>query len=171
MKHISILTCIAVALILNSCSTKKSTDQTNNNQTDMNSKTIMEVTTFNIQSNVNPDDFANRDKQIESDYTSKQPGFIKRQSAVNEKGEYVVIVFWETMKDADVSMNKFMGDESVADYAQMIEGTSMKMSRYLMSQPFKAGESQFVEVMSFDLKPGTDLTNFDILNNISIIII
>ena len=39
--------------------------------------------------------FAKRDAQVESDFTSKQPGFIKRQSGVDEEGTYVVVVFWK----------------------------------------------------------------------------
>ncbi len=130
----------------------------------MNGKTILEVTTFNINSDANPTAFAKRDAQVESDFTSKQPGFIKRQSGVDEKGNYVVAVYWENVTDADASMKKFMGDESVADYAQMIDAPTMKMSRYTMDKPFNAKDSRFVEIMSFDVKSGTDMPKFDALN-------
>jgi len=68
------------------------------------------------------------------------------------------------MEDAAASMNKFMGDASVADYAQMIDGPTMKMSRFTMDKAFDANESQFVEIMSFDLNAGTDMPTFDALN-------
>ncbi len=153
-----------LAFAISSCSnTKKIIDSTKSSKT-MENKTVMEVTTFNIQSNVNPADFKKRDLQIESDFTSKQPGFIKRQSGINEKGEYLVVVFWKSLSDADASMNKFMGDASVADYAQMIDGNSMKMTRFTMNEPFNANKSQFVEIMSFDLNEGTDIKQFDVLN-------
>ncbi|MFK7908847.1 MAG: hypothetical protein AB8B69_27210 [Chitinophagales bacterium] len=130
----------------------------------MGEKTIMEVTTFNINSDANPMAFAKRDAQVESDFTSKQSGFIKRQSAVDEKGSYVVIVYWENLKDADASMSKFMGDKSVADYAQMIDAPTMKMSRYAIGKSFNANSSDFVEVMSFDTKSGIDMRKFDKIN-------
>lgn len=130
----------------------------------MTEKTIMEVTTFKINSDVDPVVFATRDAKVESDFTSKQPGFIKRQSGVNDKGKYVVIVFWKSVSDAEASMGKFMADASVADYAQMIDGPSMKMSRYTMKKAFDAEASQFVEVMDFNLNPDTDLAQFDLLN-------
>ena len=57
-----------------------------------------------------------------------------------------------------------MGDESVADYASMIDASTMKLSRYTMDKPFNANDSRFVEVMSFDVKSGTDLAKFDALN-------
>ena len=127
-------------------------------------KTIMEVTSFNINANVSPMDFKARDLQVENDFTSKQPGFIKRQSGVNEKGEYVVVVYWEKVADADASMKKFMSDASVADYAQMIDGPTMKMARYKMDKAFDATNSQFVEIMAFDVKSGTDIAEFNALN-------
>ena len=127
-------------------------------------KTIMEVTTFNINSDVNPLAFAKRDAEVESDFTSKQPGFIKRQSGIDDKGNYVVVVYWKSTADADASMNKFMGDASVADYAKMIDAPTMKMARYVMDKPFDAEDSQFVEIMSFDVKEGTDMAQFNATN-------
>ncbi len=156
MKHTFFLVFAALAMLLSSC--------TSTNKTDMAVKTIMEVTTFNINADVDPIAFKMRDAQIESDFTSKQPGFIKRQSGVTDKGEYGVVVFWESMADAEASMSKFMGDASVADYAKMIDGPSMKMARYGMDKAFDANASEFVEVMTFDLKEGTDLANFNVVN-------
>lgn len=130
----------------------------------MDGKTIMEVTTFNINADVNPMAFAKRDAQVENDFTSKQKGYIKRQSGIDDKGNYVVVVFWETLADADASMNKFMGDASVADYAKMIDAKSMKMSRYAMDKAFNAADSRFVEIMSFDVNAGTDLVQFNTIN-------
>jgi len=127
-------------------------------------QTIMEVTTFNVNKDVDQIAFAQRDGQVQADFTSKQPGFIKRQSGLNDKGEYAVVVFWETMANAEASMSKFMKDKSVADYAAMIDGPTMKMNRYEMTEKFNADKSEFVEVMSFDLNEGTDLEKFNMLN-------
>ena len=134
----------------------------NTNSTD--GKTIMEVTTFNINADADPAVFAKKDAQVESDFTSKQPGFITRQSGVDDKGNYVVVVYWNNGADADASMKKFMGDASVADYAKMINGTTMKMSRYAMDKAFSAKDSRFIEIMSFDVNEGTDISEFTATN-------
>lgn len=150
---------ISIVLCAISCGSNKISKST------MGSKIVMEVTTFKINSNTNPMDFAKRDAQVESDFTSKQSGFIKRQSGVDYEGNYVVVVYWNSTADANASMKKFMGDASVADYAQMIDAVTMKMSRYTMNQSFDAEDSQFVEIMSFDVKQGTDMAKFDVLNH------
>ena len=149
-------------LVLSLCITSCATNQ--NSKTTMDGKIIIEVTTFNINPNANPMAFAKRDKQVENDFTRKQPGFIKRQSGVDDKGNYVVVVYWKSEADATASMNKFMSDASVVDYAKMIDGSTMKMSRYTIDKPFDAEDSQFVEIMAFDLKSGTDLAQFTITN-------
>lgn len=155
MKHVNKLALVLATILLGSCANKEKSNE---------EKTIMEVTTFKINSDIDPIDFKERDAQVERDFTSKQPGFIKRQSAINDKREYVVIVYWDSTTDADASMQKFMSDPSVADYAKMIDGTSMKMERYAMDSAFNANTSEFVEVMTYDLKPNTDLEKFDLLN-------
>lgn len=149
---------VAILLSIASCGVNK------NSKGNMDSKTIMEVTTFNINTDVDPIDFAKRDAEVQSDFTSKQPGFIKRQGAVDDKGNYAVVVYWESMTAADASMSKFMSDKAVADYASMINGPSMKMARFGMDKSFAAEDSRFVEIMSFDLNEGVDMANFNVLN-------
>jgi len=61
-------------------------------------------------------------------------------------------------------MSKFMADASVADYAKMINGPTMKMSRYGIDKPFDAKNARFVEIMAFDVKSGTDLEKFKTTN-------
>jgi len=165
MKFINTLTnsliLVLAGLLLSHCS---STNSNLSNTTSMEGKTIMEVTTFNLKSGVDPSAFAERDMKVEEDFTSKQAGFIKRISGVNEKGEIVVTVFWKSTDDAAASMKKFMGDASVSDYANMIDGETMNMNRYVMDEAFKADDSKSVELMAFDLKEGTDAKSFGKLN-------
>ncbi|MEM9820324.1 MAG: hypothetical protein AAF985_04610 [Bacteroidota bacterium] len=164
MKNPTAYSLLLLALLLSQCSVNKDSNQSLKDETNMRASTIMELTTFNINPNVNPEAFKKRDLEIENDYTSKQPGFIKRQSGVNDKGEYAVLVYWKSTAAAAASMKKFMSDASVADYAQMINGLSMKMSRYAMDKDFDAPNSNFVEVMTFNVKQGTDLAKFKLLN-------
>jgi len=92
---------------------------------------VIEVTTFQYDASVDAAEFWNEDAKIEAIYTSQQPGFISRESGYAEGDqEVVVVVRWKTQADADASMQKFMADASVQAYAGMLNGPSMKMSRY-----------------------------------------
>ena len=92
---------------------------------------VIEIVTLKYKSTVNADDFWKEDAKIQKDYTSKQPGFISRESGYsNGENEVLVIVRWKTEIDADASMQKFMEDKSVVDFVNMIEANTMKMKRY-----------------------------------------
>jgi len=94
---------------------------------------VIEITTFKMKSTVNADDFWVEDAMIDTNYTSKQPGYISRESAFDEdSNEVLVVAKWTTMEHADKSMQKFMKDASVANYANMIDGSTMKMKRYIV---------------------------------------
>lgn len=92
---------------------------------------VIEVVTLKYKATINADDFWKEDAKIQKDYTSKQPGFISRESGnSNNENEVLVIVRWKTDADADASMKKFMEDQSVVDFVNMIEENTMKMKRY-----------------------------------------
>ncbi|RKR13012.1 putative SnoaL-like aldol condensation-catalyzing enzyme [Maribacter vaceletii] len=144
---------IIVTLILSSCTSEAK-----------NIETVLEVTTFNLKTTANALEFNKIDAVIENNYTSKQPGFIRRQSGVNEQGKYVVLVYWKSLADAKASMNKFMSDSSVTNYASMIEGESMKMSRFTINDAFTAPTSTFTELMTFNTKEGINIKDFNKTN-------
>jgi len=127
-------------------------------------KSVLEVTTFKLKTTTNALTFNKLDAKVEDNFTKKQPGFINRQSGVNEQGEYVVLVYWNTVENAKASMDRFMTDKSVSDFASMIEGPSMKMSRYSINDKFKTSNSDFIEVMSFTTKPNTNIETFNTIN-------
>lgn len=67
-------------------------------------------------------------KLIQENYTSKQAGFISRESGYSN--EVLVVVRWKAKADSDASMKKFMEDKSVEKFADMIKLNTMKMKRY-----------------------------------------
>lgn len=139
-----------VGLSMSSCNTAQS---------------VLEVTTFKIKTTANALTFNEHDAAVENNFTIHQPGFLHRQSGINDNGEYVVLVYWESLENAEASMKKFMSDESVTEFASMIDASTMDMSRYVVEDKFKAKSSQFVEVMSFNTKSDTDKQTFNTTNH------
>ncbi|MEL6484619.1 MAG: hypothetical protein AAFU57_16565 [Bacteroidota bacterium] len=104
-----------------------------NAQNNIKESYVIEITTFQFKEDVSPEAFWAADKAVESNYTSLQPGYISRESGyAKDQNEVLVLVKWKTSEDAEASMKKFMTDNSVKDYAMMIEGSSMKMMRYVV---------------------------------------
>lgn len=55
------------------------------------------------------------DKKMETDFVSKQPGFIKREVAVSKDGNLFVIVHWKTLKAAEAAGKAFETAPSAAE--------------------------------------------------------
>ncbi|GHB77448.1 hypothetical protein GCM10008107_28740 [Psychrosphaera saromensis] len=91
---------------------------------------VIEVASFNLNKDVTYQEFSVIDKTVEKEHVSKQPGFISRETAKGEKGEWLVVVHWETLKDADASMNSFMQAKAASTFMSKIDTSSMIMKRY-----------------------------------------
>ncbi|WP_019616106.1 hypothetical protein [Psychromonas ossibalaenae] len=91
---------------------------------------VIEIVTLKLKQGVSYSEFAPIDKAIEEQHVAKQSGFISRESAAGENGEWLVIVHWESAKDADASMASFMSDPAAQKFVDNIDGSTMVMKRY-----------------------------------------
>lgn len=125
---------------------------------------VVEVTTFNLNSDADPNVFEVRDTEIEEDFASQQPGFLKRMSGLDANGKYVVMVFWETLADADASIAAFGADPTVADYFAMIDGNTFSAERFttfaVPDISFSLASNNVIEVTTFNLNAGVDANAF-----------
>ncbi len=121
---------------------------------------VVEVTRFALNADVDANAFESRDAEIEQDFTSNQPGFLKRLSGVDADGKYVVVVFWETLADADASIAAFGADASVADYFAMIDGSRFGVERFTTFEipdiNFSLAANNVIEVTTFGLNAGVE---------------
>src|SRR5262245_37506386 len=51
---------------------------------------VIEIATFKLKQGVGVGEFRPLDKAVETQYAAKQPGFISRESAAGENGEWLV---------------------------------------------------------------------------------
>lgn len=85
----------------------------------MNKANVIEIATFNLAEGVTPEEFAVLDKAVENEHVAKQPGFVARKTAYNaEEREWLVTVYWESLADADASMNSFANAPAAANFMQ-----------------------------------------------------
>ncbi len=121
---------------------------------------VVEVTLFDLNAGVDGDVFKARDLEIEQEFASQQPGFLKRLSGVDANGQYVVMVFWETLADADASIAAFGVDPTVADYFAMIDAATFSAERYttftVPDIAFTMIENNVIEITTFNLNAGVN---------------
>ena len=150
-----------LVLILISVLTFLSCSDDNNTTPDIpDTNIVVEITTFDLNTEVNENAFEIRDTEIEQDFASLQPGFLKRMSGVDANGKYVVMVFWETLADADASIAAFGADPTVADYFAMIDGSTFVAERYTTFEVpdinFNLAAKNVIEVTTFNLNSGVN---------------
>lgn len=91
---------------------------------------VIEVATFTLKEGVTYEAFAPIDKAVEVEHVAKQPGFISRETAKGQNGEWLVVVHWVTEEDAEASMRSFMQVPAAADFMAKIDASTMVMKHY-----------------------------------------
>lgn len=91
---------------------------------------VIEIATFSLKSGVSYQQFTPIDQAVEAEHVAKQPGFISRETAKGDNGEWLVIVHWSSLADADASMNSFMKAEAASEFMSHIDASTMVMKRY-----------------------------------------
>jgi len=91
---------------------------------------VIEIVTLKLKDGVSYPDFALIDNAVETEHVSRQPGFIYREVAAGEDGEWLVIVHWESAQDANASMSTFMEAPAANDFMNNIDASTMVMNRY-----------------------------------------
>ncbi|MRX28165.1 hypothetical protein GJS41_08390 [Kangiella sp. HZ709] len=108
----------------------KDTWKNNNGKFNFKHDYIVEVATFKLKDGVSPKDFNTLDQQVEIGHVSQQPGFISRESGLTEDNYWRVIVHWDSLNDADASMNSFMAAPAAAAFMDAVDTSTMIMRRY-----------------------------------------
>ncbi len=91
---------------------------------------VVEIATFRLKSGVSVEEFRPLDKAVELQHVSKQPGFISRESAAGDDSEWLVIVHWRSVADADASMASFANAPAAQEFMSRIDVSTMTMKRY-----------------------------------------
>ena len=100
------------------------------NKANQKQSSVIEIVTFQLKEGVTAEQFQPLDKAVELKHVAKQPGFISRESAAGENGEWLVVVYWRSIEDAEASMASFSSATAAAEFVSKIELSTMSMKRY-----------------------------------------
>ena len=90
----------------------------------------VEVIHFRMREDADEQECLREDERVGREYTPYQPGFISRESAKNDQGDWVVIVHWENAKNAEASMEKFPNDPTAQRFIALMDSDTFSMTRY-----------------------------------------
>ncbi len=100
---------------------------------DLSNARVIEIVKFKISEGVSFDQFAPLDRAVELQHVSQQPGFVARQAAKGENGEWMVVVYWTNEEAADASMASFTGAPAAAEFMAHLDADTMSLTRYAMA--------------------------------------
>ncbi len=91
---------------------------------------VIEVVTLKIKEGISLAEFAKLDQAVETQHVSRQPGYISRESAAGSDREWLVIVHWASIQDADASTSTFINTSPPTGFMNSIDVDTMVMKRY-----------------------------------------
>ena len=96
---------------------------------------IVEVARFKLKEGADENTFLAAEKALAAGQIRQQPGFISREAAKGENGEWVIILHWESLAEAEAWSPKFMQDPNGQAFAAQLDFSSMKQDRYQVVKP------------------------------------
>ena len=93
-------------------------------------KNALEIVTFKIKDGVKVPDFLRASAELEEGFAKKQEGFLSRTFARRENNEWVDVIRWQTMADAEAASKAAMQSPACASMFGMIDEPSVKMMHF-----------------------------------------
>jgi hypothetical protein len=81
---------------------------------------------FNLIEGANPDDFLRETLAVDS-ILENYKGFVARHLARNSDGSWVEVVYWETLKDAEEALPRFVKDERTKGFLSLVDSESLSV--------------------------------------------
>ena len=95
----------------------------------MNNTIITEIVEFKLNTTMTDEEFINIVDALETNFHSKQKGFIDTELIKSEKaGHWQMIQHWESLNDAKEVVKMMMGVPITEAFRKSIDPTSVKMS-------------------------------------------
>jgi hypothetical protein len=91
---------------------------------------VIEVVTLKLKPELTAAQFDLVDREVQTQYIAKRPGFLSRESAPGSDHNWLVIVHWRSLADAEASMKSFPTAPAAAKFMSLMVPNSMLMTRY-----------------------------------------
>lgn len=91
---------------------------------------LIETTTFHLSHNSDDTAFLSADRRVQTEVVPNQPGFLRRATARDADGDWIVIVLWDSEADADAAAGEAAAHPATAEFSRLIDGSTLSRRRY-----------------------------------------
>lgn len=89
--------------------------------------TIVEIAQFKLAVGVSDEDFLHEAEIVQKNFLEKQSGYINRELLKDKDGQWVDILHWNSMEEAQKAAEVMMSDPATQGFMQKIDPPSVKM--------------------------------------------
>ncbi|WP_027840255.1 hypothetical protein [Mastigocoleus testarum] len=81
---------------------------------------VVEIAKFKLRNGIADADFLVEDKKVHEMVIKQQPGYIKRTTVKSEDLEWVDLVWWNSLEEAQKAAKVIMADPQAKDWVDMM---------------------------------------------------
>ena len=90
-------------------------------------KFIVEIAQFKLASGVTDEEFTKEAEAVQKNFLEKQSGYIDRELLKDKEGQWVDILHWNSMEEAQKAAEVMMKNPATQGFMQKIDPSSVKM--------------------------------------------
>ncbi|MGO9342134.1 MAG: hypothetical protein ACLP6E_06395 [Acidimicrobiales bacterium] len=91
---------------------------------------MIEIMRFKLAASAREDDFLRADRAVQEDFGYHQPGLMRRTTARDSEGNWIVIDLWRSESDADECAARWDDDPVAQGFMNLLDPTSTSVERY-----------------------------------------
>ena len=91
---------------------------------------MIETVTFRLAADADEAAFLDADRRTQTEFFYRQPGLVRRTTARDRHGEWIVIVIWRSERDAEAAARLSESDGATSELAALIDEATVQTRRY-----------------------------------------
>jgi hypothetical protein len=91
---------------------------------------VIELMQFRLLAGISDDEFLAADNRLQIEFAYQQPGMLRRTTAHDEHGEWLVIDHWRSAADADACAERWGRDAIAQNFMRLVDRASVRGHRF-----------------------------------------
>lgn len=91
---------------------------------------MIETVTFRLAPDTDEAVFLDADRRVQTEFFYRQPGLLRRTTARDRHGEWIVIVIWRSEDDAEAAARLSEHDGATSELMALVDEATVRTRRY-----------------------------------------
>ena len=91
---------------------------------------MIETVTFRLAADTDEAAFLAADRRAQTEFFYRQPGLVRRTTARDRHGEWIVIVIWGSEREAEAAARLSENDDAMSELAALVDAATVQTRRY-----------------------------------------